>query len=387
MKDTSQKRTNNILVWILLVLAVLAAAFAGYSYLRYQKFPTDSYNSTLEELNAQTEAVRAQQPMAQQQMDDMLAAIAAEPSQAGEEAADLLARRVELTATVEEKTEQVAALQRDIEVSKDMQGAVTQLREEYGETIRQLEDLILEGKSDKKIFYWTLDDGPTMWTKDFLQVAEETGAYLTFFTSHEANTQSKEEEEEKALERETLRAEAMGGHSIQNHTYSHQFAIQGNLYSKGVETFIDQVRQQDEWVYECTGLHTQIFRFPGGNAWAKSIVSQWHEDFQDWMDAVADEGMEWVQWNMNTYDAGEEQPEVAQEVGNVTYEAAHLGADSLAKFNTEYKFAIILSHDNYLCTLYTMKQAIPQLQAQGWIFLPLFPQSSTMGENTQIVYS
>ena len=55
----------------------------------------------------------------------------------------------------------------------------------------------------------------------------------------------------------------MGGHSIQNHTNSHQYSmIAGNLYTKGIDSFREQVELQDKWVTECTGIKPEVFRFP-----------------------------------------------------------------------------------------------------------------------------
>ena len=45
----------------------------------------------------------------------------------------------------------------------------------------------------------------------------------------------------------------------------------GNLYQK-TEGLIEMIQKQDEWVYECTGFHTEIFRYPGGSAWAKALL-------------------------------------------------------------------------------------------------------------------
>lgn len=136
-------------------------------------------------------------------------------------------------------------------------------RREYASKIRELEEKVQAGETDIKICYWTFDDGPTRLTTQVLDKAKELGVHVTFFTSHEAN--------ESEDEPEMLRREFAEGHAVANHTYSHQFAAMGNLYQK-TEGLIEMIQKQDEWVYECTGFHTEIFRYPGGSAWAKALL-------------------------------------------------------------------------------------------------------------------
>ena len=45
----------------------------------------------------------------------------------------------------------------------------------------------------------------------------------------------------------------------------------------------------------------------------------------------------------------------------------------------EEPIAMILGHDWNTNTLVAMKTAIPELMDQGYVFLPLFPESVTMG--------
>ena len=60
--------------------------------------------------------------------------------------------------------------------------------------------------------------------------AREEGIYVTFFTSYEANAVDNKEE--------LLRRETALGHSVQNHSYSHQYF--GNVYSS-LESFAEQI--------------------------------------------------------------------------------------------------------------------------------------------------
>jgi peptidoglycan/xylan/chitin deacetylase (PgdA/CDA1 family) len=130
------------------------------------------------------------------------------------------------------------------------------------------------------------------------------------------------------------------------------------------------VKQQDDWVFENTGFHTEIFRFPGGSAWAT------HESLSTaaCIEVLKDLGLEWIDWSCNIYDAGTEPS---------GYEGGARVAVSQIK---TMDIAVMLSHDWNLGTVYALKIAVPKLQEMGYEFLPLFPQSLTMGENTQIIF-
>ena len=49
--------------------------------------------------------------------------------------------------------------------------------------------------------------------------------------------------------------------------------------------------------------------------------------------------------------------------------------------------AVLLSHDWNANTLIAFPGAVKQLQDAGYVFLPLYPESVTMGENTKIKFS
>ena len=241
------------------------------------------------------------------------------------------------------------------------------LRKEYAKSIRQLEEKVKAGETDVRICYWTCDDGPTYSTQEFLNAAREMGVYLTFFTSREANASAYDDD--PAVERDLLRQEAMGGHSIQNHTNSHQYSlIAGNHYTKGIESFREQVRLQDEWVTECTGIKPEIFRFPGGSAHAFRGIPQ--AELEEVLDEL---GYVWIDWSCDIFDNAKAEQTAAQETANAVYEIKSMD------------IAVILTHDWNRNTLEAFKQAVPQLQNMGYIFLPMFAESWTIG-NTEIIF-
>lgn len=227
---------------------------------------------------------------------------------------------------------------------------IAQIRTEYGQTIRKLEDMILAGESDYRILYMTFDDGPSYHTNDFLKKLEELDAYATFFTIGKGvGNQTK-------LRDESLRLEALAGHSIANHTYSHAF--NGSLY-KSVENFISSVKQQDEVVFNATGIHTDVVRFPAGSYYAKYRKSS--------IEALDELGYGWIDWSGNCYDSGNNNYTSAQTASTVIWQAR------------QEKISVMLMHDWNRRTLGALDRIVTTLRKENYLFLPLFKESSTIG--------
>ena len=115
-------------------------------------------------------------------------------------------------------------------------------------------------------------------------------------------------------------------------------------------------------IREVTGFHPMIFRFPGGSAWGRDLLP-------GATDVIEELGYQWVDWNCNLYDAGapENLPSSGLEITRALTQIP------------EEPIAMILGHDWNANTLVAMKTAIPELMDQGYVFLPLFPESVTMG--------
>lgn len=343
-----------------LILAVAAAAFCWYSRRSLVSFPAEEYDARIAELKAETEKTRADTEAAKAECAARLEYIGKDLKNTGAEGEELAGHIEELEAGIEDKSARLEELNAMIEIYTDMRGSAEALRHEYGLKIRELEEKIMAGESDVKICYWTFDDGPTYITDQFLDALDAMGdhVYVTFFTSNMANDSPNEEE--------MLRRETMSGHSVQNHSFSHQW--EGNVYTD-LDSFKEQVQKQDEWVFEVTGFHPGIFRFPGSSNQAGKMKD-------DAIAALEEMGYEWVEWSCNTYDSGPEErlPAPAAEAASAVRQISTM------------PIANILSHDWNYRTLGAIKIAIPELMEQGYVFLPLFPESSTMGENTVVKF-
>lgn len=346
---------------ILGLAAAAAMAFCGYMYYATTRFPISEYETQFAELKTEIAKTEKSTLEAKQETDARMDYLREDLSHLGTEGEKIAASLETLQSEAGEKQLRLETLRAEIERDENMPESVSAMRREYALKIRELEEKIQAGESKVKICYWTLDDGPTYITHNFLEALDEMdNVHVTFFTANQAN--------DSPDEVEMLRQEMTSGHSVQNHSYGHVTDGNGVVYIN-LDSFREQVQKQDDWLYEATGFRPGIFRFPGGYfSWG-----QYH--LKDAVDVLDEMGYQWVDWNCNLYDAGatENLPSSALELSRAI---TQISAKDIA---------IILGHDWNMNTLVAMKSAIPQLQERGYVFLPLFPESVTMGEATVAV--
>ena len=360
-----KNRTLSIINLILLLLVGVGLAACAYTGYEYLTFSAGEYDAQIEELSEETAGVQADMDALQQRLSREEEQMRADLHQAGEKGAAAADALSEAKAENEKLSAENAALKERAELLKNIKEKAIALRNEYADKIRQLEDMIVAGQSSAKICYWTFDDGPGAMTASVLEFCKEKGIYVTFFTSREANgTPNAEDADEPDL----LRREAMGGHSIQNHSNSHQYSmIAGNLYTRGIDSFREQVTLQDQWVEEITGFKPGIFRFPGGSAHAfNGPISK-----DQLVSALEELGYVWIDWDCDMADNAKANPDPGTVYGRAMYQVRKI----------DPPIAVVLSHDNYYNTYAGFIRAVPELQKAGYIFLPLFPESYAIGHS------
>ena len=341
-----------LVIDILLILAIVATGYFCVTQLRKTGSDTPDYQQQIAQLDAQIAEVDAQ-------IGQQREAIAGIPTEDHTEEKQMLQNRMEeLSVEIQSLTAQRDETQlwlNDLNDPERMKVRIEEIRTQYGTAVRQLEDKILAGESDYRICYLTFDDGPSYQTPDFLDKLKELEAYGTFFTIG----CSIKDERNIHLRDEYLRREAREGHSIANHTYTH--AYYGSLY-KSVDSFMDAVRQQDELVYEITGMHTDIIRFPSGSHYTRYREKS--------IEALLNEGYQWMDWVGNAFDAGDN-----------NYSGATI-ARAVIKQSREDKVTVILMHDWNVRTLAALDTIIPTLREENYLFLPLFKESVMNGNST-----
>lgn len=352
---------------ILLVLVAAAALLlCGYNYYQITAFDPAPILAQASDWNAQAETVRAETLRKQQELLHQEDYLALELGKLGDSGAALEQQINGLRTANQEKTEYLAQLRQETQDALNIRQVVLNEREAYANAIRRLEDKINAGETEVRICYWTFDDGPSYNTEEVIDAARDMGIYVTFFTSREANENAANDDPE--AERRVLRKMVMNGDSVCNHTWSHQYAQFGNVYGMGMDSFREVVRKQGDWIYECTGIQPDIFRFPGGSGWAFSFLNK-----EEAVNALSEMGYQWIDWTCDLCDNA---------IANPSADAAYYTA--MHQIPT-LKIAMILSHDWNYNSVMAFKRAVPDLQQMGYFFLPLFSQSWTFG-NTQILY-
>ena len=221
-------------------------------------------------------------------------------------------------------------------------------RNEYYRTCKELEDAVVNGTSDYKIAYLTFDDGPYVKTTGrYLDVLEEYDVLATFFQI------GKPSEDYDALYRRVYEA----GHTVANHTYSHQ--IRNGIYLS-TDAFMNDVRRNREFIQDKLGITTNILRFPGGSSTARGLKPAIIEQLRH-------EGYGWVDWNSATGDGME-----------IMTPAEY--RDNVLKKTGGRKLLVVLMHDYSANTLTALPEIITGLRNQGYILLPLFYESSMINK-------
>jgi peptidoglycan/xylan/chitin deacetylase (PgdA/CDA1 family) len=197
-----------------------------------------------------------------------------------------------------------------------------------------------------KIIYLTFDDGPGPYTEDLLAVLAKYNVKVTFFT---VNTKY------ISLVKEEIEA----GHSVGIHSATHDYA---KIYTSEDAYFADLKEQQDI-IYNLTGVKTTLIRFPGGSSNAVSkhyctgIMTRLTQ-------AVTDQGFQYFDWNVTSGDAGEttSTDKVFENVVNGV---------------KNRNVSIVLQHDIKKFSVDAVEKIITWGLANGYTFLPLDSTSPT----------
>lgn len=248
-----------------------------------------------------------------------------------------------------------AALTQKLEELKAMSQETQDLTAEVFASAAQLEQDIIDGKSNRKICYITIDDGPYNKGKQFLELFNKYDVKATFFLSTANGNKLPDQADLTAVSMypEYLRY----GHTIGNHSYSHNYS-DGGIYSSA-KAFMKDINKQQKFTEEATGGYKpEIVRFPGGSSMAGSKYDAIAE-------ALRKDGLVWIDWTVDSGDSKGGDKVNAEFVRKNVLEAAE-----------KQKIMVILFHEWSKPSLEAMPEIIETLQEKGYIFLPLFPESA-----------
>lgn len=231
---------------------------------------------------------------------------------------------------------------------------INNIKNDFFNKAKTLEDKILSGESDKKIAYLTFDDGPYNLTYQFLDVLDRYDIFATFFT---IGLNKDDCFDYRGHDCSGIYAlEASKGHTMANHTYSH--AIFKGLYNS-TDSFIEQVKMQEDLIYKRTGTKTNIVRFPGGSATAGHLK-------YEIIDRLRDTGYGWVDWSSSIGDGGNLR----------NYDIGWNNFINSINSNIE----VVLMHDYNKITLQLLPNEIEYLKNNGYYIFPLFYESNMVNK-------
>jgi peptidoglycan/xylan/chitin deacetylase (PgdA/CDA1 family) len=189
--------------------------------------------------------------------------------------------------------------------------------------------------------YLTFDDGPSIYTGQILDILKENDVKATFFVI------GRDEEYYDYYKRIVDE-----GHTIGMHSYSHVYQ---DLY-ESVDSFGDELTRLDNLIYDVTGVHSNIFRFPGGSS---NSVSQL--PIQEYISYLNDHNINYYDWNSLSGDA------VTSGLSPETL------VDNIMNDVTKNEDSIVLMHDLQTThtTVESLQLLIDTLRSQGYEMLPI----------------
>ncbi len=192
-----------------------------------------------------------------------------------------------------------------------------------------------------KIAYLTFDDGPSIYTKYFLDILKECDVKATFFVVGK----NAERNQEVIIRMDEE------GHVIGNHAYSHRLS---SLY-RTIDNFTKELDYTHDIIYNITGNEPNLFRFPGGS----TMVSR--KSFDSFVEVLYERGYYYFDWNVST---GDGYPQSTKKV-----------IRNLERGIRDKNTVIILMHDIKKSTLVALPEIIRILREEGYRFATLSEHS------------
>jgi peptidoglycan/xylan/chitin deacetylase (PgdA/CDA1 family) len=183
--------------------------------------------------------------------------------------------------------------------------------------------------------YLTFDDGPSANVPELLDVLDQYGVKATFFVIGSTRT-------------DLLKQIVAHGHAIGLHTFSHRYDA---VYASD-EAFWADVARDDDQVFQATGQHVKLLRFPGGSS--NTVSANYSAGIMTRLTAeTSQRGYAYFDWNCVTGDGGG-----ALGVDAMVANAASCQQDQI----------MLLAHDRVPGTVAAMRQIIPLFQSHGYTF-------------------
>ena len=195
-----------------------------------------------------------------------------------------------------------------------------------------------------KVIYLTFDDGPSVYTKELLNILKEYNVKATFFVTGNGN-------------REYIKKAYNEGHSIGIHTYSHVYK---NVYASE-ETYFNDLEKVQKIIKEQTGEESRLVRFPGGSS---NTVSRFNKGIMTRLSKELERrGYKYFDWNVSSSDT----------VKSNSDDIANTVIRRLKKGNN-----VVLQHDTKYYSVKAVRKIIEYGLANGYTFAKLDVTSPTV---------
>ena len=234
------------------------------------------------------------------------------------------------------KLDHLSVMYKEVE---DVDVSLKEAKDSYFELAIEADKRARDG-ANFKVCYLTFDDGPySKTTPLFLDVLKEKNVLGTFFVLKKDNID------------DLYRRIRDEGHTLANHTATHK--IKNGIY-RSEEAFIEDIKENDDFIYNLLGVKMDVMRFPGGSPQAtysglnkSSLVNK-----------LVDMGYGYIDWTLTTGDG---------EANLSPDEFLHNVVDKSGNYNV----ITVLMHDYSKNTALCLGEMIDVLREQGYIFLPL----------------
>lgn len=195
------------------------------------------------------------------------------------------------------------------------------------------------------IIYLTFDDGPGQYTEAILELLDKYQIKATFFVCGNGITSR------------MLPKIKAAGHSIGAHCKSHDYSV---VYESD-EAYLADLQAITDMIYEYTGEHTTLIRFPGGssNQVSKSICPGIMTRMTE---QVTQMGYQYFDWNVSAGDCN-------------TKDTSEI-LENMKRDIKKYQYSIVLQHPEHRQYSFdAIEDLIVWALDNGYTFLPLSQSS------------
>lgn len=326
------KQKTNIL--FLFIIFLLVACLSGVSYFAYEKH-TD-YVAISTSLTDNNTALQ----QAQKKIDELTEKIAEYDTNAALSEQEKAELNSQLQSALEEKSR---LEQENNNLKSQIEQLKAQKRREELQAQIALRNVNQADAATSGICYLTFDDGPSDNTLKILDILDSYGIKATFFVVGTAKT-------------EYMPQIVTRGHAIGLHSTTHNYST---IYAD-VNSYLADIQQISDIVYNATGVRSNIIRFPGGSS---NMVSAKYCAglMSDLTVRMPQLGYSYYDWNVSSGDASAARVPAATIVNNVLKGAK--GKNSIC----------VLMHDTSAksTTVEALPAIIEGLDAMGFRFAPL----------------